>query len=169
MAVQSSWEEMEGWDMSETVGVCTALSQCWSYIWYAAVRGEKVVLVKSKVNWHHLSDLLLSCLIARCHWPSPGPASLRKPRSHLYGSHSFIKLCSTNAIKRPQLRVSRWKVWHFTLTDDEFGVTGQTSAFRQGYGFIFVRYAPLQAHHQAPLLSSLLSNFTCFWVMGPMA
>lgn len=48
MAAQSSWEEMEGWDMSEMVGVCSGLSQCWSYIWYAAVRGEKVlVLVKS--------------------------------------------------------------------------------------------------------------------------
>lgn len=41
------------------------------------------------VNWHHLSDLLLSCLIARCHWPSPGPASLRKPRSHLYASQFY--------------------------------------------------------------------------------
>lgn len=67
------------------------------------------------VNWHHLSDLLLSCLIAGCHCPSPGPPAPGKPRSHLCCSRTFIKLCSTNAIKSPQLRVNRWKVWHFAF------------------------------------------------------
>lgn len=166
MAVQSSWEEMEGWDLSETVGVCSRLSQCRSYIWYAAARGEKVVVVVVKYELASFIRFITS-LSYCCHWPSPGPASLPKPRSHLSSSHNFIKLCSTNAIKRPQLRVSRWKVWHFTLTDDEFGLTGQTGAFRQGYGFIFVRYAPLQPLHQAPLLSSLLVSFYPFLDDGP--
>lgn len=133
------------------------------YLICCCERGEGVGAGKVFVNWHHLSDVLLSCLIGGCHhWPSPGPASLPKPCSHLYNCHSFIKLCSTNAIKRLQLRVSRWKVWHFTLTDDEIGVTGQTGSFRQGYGFIFARYALLQFLHQAHLLSSLLSHFTHF-------
>lgn len=168
MAVQSSWEEMEGWDLSETVGVCSRLSQCRSYIWYAAARGEKVVVVVVVVKSELASFIrFITSLSYCCHCPSPGPAGLPKPRSHLSGSHNFIKLCSTNAIKRAQLRVSRWKVWHFTLTDDEFGLTGQTGAFRQGYGFIFVRYAPLQPLHQAPLLSSLLVSFYPFLDDGP--
>lgn len=31
------------------------------------------------VDWHHLSDLLLSCLVAGRHCPSPGPPALYKP------------------------------------------------------------------------------------------
>lgn len=64
MAVQSSREEMEGWDVSEMVGVCSGLSHRWGYLICCGERGEGVGAGKVFVNWHHLSDLLLSCLVA---------------------------------------------------------------------------------------------------------
>lgn len=47
------------------------------------------------------------CLIAGCHRPSPGPPAPSKPRSHPCRKLTSIKLCCTNAIKSPQLRVGR--------------------------------------------------------------
>lgn len=91
---------------------------CYRCSWYwrgvlvrrAAVREETVVAVvdlRICVSWHHLSVLLLSCLVAGCHRPSPGPPAPGKPHSHHRCSLSSISLCSTQAIKSPQLRVNR--------------------------------------------------------------
>lgn len=98
---------------------------CYRCSWYwrgvlvrrAAVREERVVVVGLSicVSWHHLSVLLLSCLVAGCHRPSPGPPAPGKPRSHPRCCLTSISLCSTQAIKSPQLRVNRWKVWHFAF------------------------------------------------------
>lgn len=58
------------------------------------------------VPWHHLSVLLLSCLVADCHRPSPGPPAPGKPCFHPCHGFTSIKLCSTQAIKSVQLRVN---------------------------------------------------------------
>lgn len=74
----------------------------------AAVREEKVVgCLSICVSWHHLSVLLLSCLVLGRHRPSPGPRALGKPRSHPCLSLTSIKPCSTQAIKSLVLRVNR--------------------------------------------------------------
>lgn len=130
------------------VGVGVGVCRC-SWYWKCTCeigcckRGEGGGGGRVCVNWHHLSDLLLSCLIAGCHCPSPGPPAPGKPRSHLCCSRTFIKLCSTNAIKSPQLRVNRWKVWHFAF---DWRWIGSDGPDRRIQAWIWIYFFPLCSH-----------------------
>lgn len=95
--------------------------------------------------------------------PHLAPPAPRKPRSLSRRRLSSIKLCSPHAIKSQQLRVNRWKVWHFAF---DWRWIQSDGPDRRIQAWIWIYFFPLMFPHSPHNPSSApTSCFPCCLIL----